>query len=110
MKLFFSKTIVINCNRLFVFSSRVLSAFFIFLLHLYRITISPLLGLSCRFYPSCSAYMLDAIKTYGVLKGGWLGLKRLGKCHPWHSGGYDPVSTDPSSLDSVHLEENERSK
>lgn len=65
--------------------------FFIFIVRAYRLTISPLLGLTCRFYPSCSVYMIEALKTHGMRKGGWLGMKRLCKCHPWHPGGHDPV-------------------
>jgi uncharacterized protein len=50
---------------------------------------------ACRFYPSCSSYMLEAIDTHGVCSGGWLGVKRLCRCHPWHLGGVDPVPTNP---------------
>jgi putative membrane protein insertion efficiency factor len=50
---------------------------------LYQITLSPLLGSSCRFQPSCSNYMIQAIREWGPIKGGWLGIKRIGKCHPW---------------------------
>lgn len=57
----------------------------------YKLLISPLLPSACRFYPTCSEYMLDALKKHGVLKGIWMGLKRLGRCHPFHAGGYDPV-------------------
>jgi len=57
----------------------------------YQIFISPLLGRRCRFYPSCSQYALIAIKRYGPLKGSILALKRIIKCHPGHSGGFDPV-------------------
>lgn len=57
----------------------------------YRLLLSPLLGASCRFYPSCSAYAAEAIDTHGALKGTWLALRRLVKCHPWHGGGFDPV-------------------
>jgi putative membrane protein insertion efficiency factor len=57
----------------------------------YKIFISPLLGNHCRFYPSCSAYTHEAIKKYGLLKGAYLGGKRLLKCHPFHSGGVDLV-------------------
>lgn len=57
----------------------------------YRYVISPLLGPRCRFHPSCSAYALEAVERYGLCRGGWLALKRLGKCHPWHAGGLDPV-------------------
>ena len=65
--------------------------FVVSLIHLYRLLISPLLGDRCRFYPSCSHYAEEAVLKHGVLKGGWLALKRLGKCHPWHEGGIDPV-------------------
>lgn len=58
---------------------------------LYRIFISPLLGPTCRFYPSCSAYALEAIDKYGVCKGAYLTARRLAKCHPLHPGGFDPV-------------------
>ena len=57
----------------------------------YKLFISPLLPSACRFYPTCSEYMLDAVAKHGVVKGVWMGLKRLGRCHPFHAGGYDPV-------------------
>jgi putative membrane protein insertion efficiency factor len=60
-------------------------------IRLYRYFISPLLGPSCRFHPSCSQYAEEAISRHGVLRGSWLAVKRLGKCHPWHEGGIDPV-------------------
>jgi len=60
-------------------------------LRLYQIVISPLLPAACRFYPSCSEYMRQAVARYGVLKGIWMGLRRLARCHPFHSGGFDPV-------------------
>ena len=53
--------------------------------------LSPLWGRHCRFHPTCSQYAIDALKAHGVLKGGWLALKRIGRCHPFHPGGYDPV-------------------
>ena len=61
----------------------------------YRYLISPFLGSSCRFYPSCSQYAETAVLRHGVLKGLWLTLKRLGRCHPWHEGGLDPVPKKP---------------
>ena len=61
------------------------------LLRLYQRAISPSMPPSCRFVPSCSEYTYQAISKYGVIKGGWLGLKRLLRCHPFHPGGYDPV-------------------
>lgn len=57
----------------------------------YKSFISPLLPSACRFYPTCSEYMLDAVSKHGVVKGVWMGVKRLGRCHPFHAGGYDPV-------------------
>jgi len=62
-----------------------------FLIRLYQWTVSPLLGPRCRFYPSCSQYALEAIQRFGVLQGGWLAARRLGRCHPWQPGGFDPV-------------------
>ena len=57
----------------------------------YRLFISPLFPPSCRFQPTCSQYALDAVEEYGALKGGWLAIKRILRCHPFAEGGYDPV-------------------
>jgi putative membrane protein insertion efficiency factor len=57
----------------------------------YQKFISPLFPQTCRFYPSCSAYFIQAVEKYGALKGSYLGIKRILKCHPFHPGGYDPL-------------------
>jgi uncharacterized protein len=57
----------------------------------YQLAISPMLGPRCRFYPSCSCYAHTAIERHGIVRGGWLGLRRLLRCHPFNAGGYDPV-------------------
>jgi putative membrane protein insertion efficiency factor len=62
-----------------------------FLIRLYQCTISPLLGPACRYHPTCSQYALEAIERFGLMRGSWLALRRLGRCHPWHAGGFDPV-------------------
>jgi putative membrane protein insertion efficiency factor len=61
----------------------------------YRRVLSPLLGPTCRFYPSCSAYALEALEKHGAARGSWLAAKRVSRCHPWHEGGIDPVP-DPN--------------
>ena len=57
----------------------------------YRMVVSPMLGPRCRFYPSCSAYALGAVREHGALRGMWLAVRRIGRCHPFNPGGYDPV-------------------
>ena len=57
----------------------------------YRLLISPLYGQVCRYHPSCSAYALDSVDAFGAGRGAWLALRRVGRCHPWAPGGYDPV-------------------
>jgi putative membrane protein insertion efficiency factor len=68
-----------------------MKSFILMIIRLYRRSISPALPPSCRFVPSCSQYTYEAVERYGVLKGGWLGTKRLLRCHPLHPGGFDPV-------------------
>ena len=57
----------------------------------WQLLVSPTYGDVCRFYPSCSAYGVEAVRTHGALRGGWLALRRIGRCHPWNPGGVDPV-------------------
>ena len=64
------------------------------LIKCYKFLISPILGNSCRYFPSCSEYSLEALKTYGLLKGLFLSLKRILSCHPWSNGGLDPVKQE----------------
>ncbi|MBC8052499.1 MAG: membrane protein insertion efficiency factor YidD [Sphingobacteriaceae bacterium] len=68
-----------------------LSAIFLFLIKGYQYLLSPLLGASCRYTPTCSQYGLEAIKKHGPFKGLWLTVKRIGRCHPWGGHGHDPV-------------------
>ena len=69
----------------------------IFFIACYQTCLSPFLGNHCRFHPTCSAYARDAIATHGVIKGSYLALRRLARCHPWHEGGVDPVPPAPHS-------------
>ena len=64
------------------------------IIKIYKFLISPLLGNSCRYLPTCSEYSIDALKTYGFFKGVFLSLKRILSCHPWGSGGFDPVEKE----------------
>ncbi|MEZ4674103.1 MAG: membrane protein insertion efficiency factor YidD [Caldilineaceae bacterium] len=61
------------------------------LIRIYQSFISPLLGSNCRFYPTCSQYTYEAIERYGFRRGGWMGIQRIARCHPWNKGGFDPV-------------------
>ena len=63
----------------------------IFIVKIYQKLLSPFLPNSCRFYPTCSHYSVEALQKYGAVKGGWLSVKRISRCHPFHPGGYDPV-------------------
>jgi len=65
--------------------------FMILSIRFYQRFISPLFPPTCRFYPTCSTYFIQALEKYGIFKGSYLGIKRILKCHPWHEGGYDPL-------------------
>ncbi len=69
----------------------------IVLIRAYQYALSPFVGQHCRFYPSCSHYAVEAIERHGVVHGGWLAMRRLARCHPWHAGGVDPVPTERQS-------------
>jgi len=61
------------------------------MIRFYQLFISPLTPSSCRFYPTCSHYAVEAVAKFGVIRGGWMSVKRISRCGPWHPGGYDPV-------------------
>ncbi len=74
---------------------KLINQIFIFPIRLYQRLLSPLLGSNCRYQPTCSHYMIHAIQEWGAARGIWLGLKRISRCHPWGSHGYDPVPSNP---------------
>jgi putative membrane protein insertion efficiency factor len=69
----------------------VVTRFVVLLIRGYQVTLAPLLPSACRYQPTCSQYTLEAVERHGALKGAWLGVKRIARCHPFHPGGYDPV-------------------
>jgi putative membrane protein insertion efficiency factor len=71
------------------------------LVWIYRILISPLLGANCRYEPTCSVYAEQALRRYGGIRGGWLVLKRIGRCHPWGGSGYDPLPENDEDTDDA---------
>jgi len=68
-----------------------LTKFFVFLIRIYQYTLSPFIGRSCRYTPTCSHYSVEALEKYGPFKGGWMAAKRIASCNPWGGEGYDPV-------------------
>ncbi|MFQ5469640.1 MAG: membrane protein insertion efficiency factor YidD [Gammaproteobacteria bacterium] len=75
----------------------------ILLIKVYRYALSPVLGNHCRFYPSCSSYAEQALSEHGPIKGSWLAVRRLGRCHPWHEGGVDLVP-EPGAVNKTASE------
>ena len=71
--------------------NKIFGWFFLLIIKVYQYAISPMLGGNCRFTPTCSQYGVEAIKKHGAFKGGWLTIKRIGRCHPWGKHGHDPV-------------------
>ena len=69
----------------------ILSRVAVLMIRGYQVTLSPLLPSACRYQPSCSAYTLEAVERYGAMRGGWMGARRILRCHPFARGGYDPV-------------------
>lgn len=85
---------------------KLLQTLLILPIRLYQVTLSPLLGAHCRHTPTCSQYAIEAIRIWGPFKGVWLGIKRIARCHPWGTSGYDPVPHPPfgdSKLGDSHL-------
>lgn len=74
---------------------KVINAIFIFPVKIYQWVISPVLPQSCRYNPTCSNYMITAIKEWGPIRGSWMGIKRISSCHPWGGMGHDPVPENP---------------
>ena len=70
---------------------KIVIAPFIFIIRVYQNVLSPLIPPACRYEPTCSHYTVEALQTYGLFKGTWLGVKRIARCHPWGGDGYDPV-------------------
>ena len=70
---------------------RVMRIIVVKMIRFYQLFVSPLTPSSCRFYPTCSHYAVEAVSKFGVIRGGWMSAKRISRCGPWHPGGYDPV-------------------
>jgi putative membrane protein insertion efficiency factor len=98
-------TVRTTTRRVVAFVVRVPALLLIGFFRLWQLLASPTYGQTCRFYPSCSAYGVEAVRTHGALRGAWLTVRRIGRCHPWNPGGYDPVpSTGRTALVAGHDE------
>ncbi len=80
-----------NLKQIYNIVIKIITFPFIIVIKIYQVLISPIFPSSCRYMPTCSHYTLEALKKYGLFKGGWLGIKRISKCHPWGGSGHDPV-------------------
>lgn len=80
-----------------------MARFLILLIRAYQVVVSPLLPTGCRFYPSCSAYTVEALRKHSLGRGLWLGLRRLLKCHPFHPGGFDPIPVRAAGAGENHM-------
>jgi uncharacterized protein len=86
-----SETFYRAFQRIFAVLGALIKALLVGIVRIYRAAVSPLLPPACRFHPTCSTYALEALERHGTLRGSWLTLRRIGRCHPFHDGGIDPV-------------------
>jgi putative membrane protein insertion efficiency factor len=95
---------VASCAEALYFAALFMTALVVFLIRLYRWVVSPLLhalcgpGGGCRYEPTCSLYCIESVQKHGVVRGLWLGMKRIARCHPWGGSGYDPVPNVPNNF------------
>lgn len=89
----------------YICSMSILKTIYIFPIKVYQKLISPILGPTCRYQPTCSHYMVEAIMEWGIFRGTWLGIRRIGRCHPWGSSGIDPVPINENKQDAKKTKE-----
>ncbi|UCH13093.1 MAG: membrane protein insertion efficiency factor YidD [Bacteroidales bacterium] len=89
--------------KILSFLKRLLTIVFIIPIKIYQYTLSPLMPASCRHLPTCSQYAIEALKIHGILKGGWLTFRRVIRCHPWGTHGFDPVPPKKAKVRKVSL-------
>ena len=100
----------INQYYLYLCDMSILKKIYIFPIRFYQKVISPILGPTCRYQPTCSHYMVGAILQWGIIRGTWMGIKRISRCHPWGSTGYDPVPTNPKMENKIVKNTEQHSK